>query len=107
MNAKDQKHPMQPIGWDKTGKVIRFKENKIVRMLLNAGPFDLNTLSGMNAQGMFDEGDYTQLMQLIGYSVSGYGELSTSPERIVRKADRIAGKIARQRKIVKQEKKND
>lgn len=98
MNTKDLEHPMQPIGWDETGKVIRFKENKIVRMLLDTGKLDLNDLAVMNARGMFGEGDYTQLMQLIGYSTSGYGELSTSPEELVAKADGIAEELYKQRK---------
>lgn len=98
MKTKDLKHPMQPIGWDETDKVIRFKANKIVRFLLDMGPFDLNKISMMNAQGMFHEDDYTQLMQLIGYSVSGYGDLSTSPKEIVTKADDIAAELSRKRR---------
>jgi hypothetical protein len=99
MNLKDLKHPMQPIGWDDTGKVIRFKKNKIVRLLLDTGKLDINDLAKMNAQGMFNEGDYTQLMQLIGYSVSGFGDLSTSPEELVEKADNIAAKLSQNLEI--------
>lgn len=98
MKTKDLKHPMQPIGWDDTGKVIRFKANKIVRMLLDTGKLDLNDLAVMNAQGMFNEDDYTHLMQLIGYSVSGYGDLSTSPEELVAKADEIADELVKEEK---------
>ena len=93
--CKDLKHPMQPIGFDGCSNkhsphgVIRFKPNAIVRFLLDAGPFDLNQISCMN----FSDEDYTQLMQLIGYSVSGYGDLSTSPKNLVRKADKKADKI--------------
>jgi len=98
MDTKDLKHPMQPIGWDETGKVIRFKANKIVQMLLDTHKLNLNDITLMNAGGHFNEGDYDQLMQLIGYSVSGYGDLNSSPETI-RKADRIADElvVARQR----------
>jgi len=67
-------------------------------MLLDAGPFDLNKISNMNARGIFNDDDYTQLMQLIGYSISGYGELSTSPEDIVEKADAIASKLVEEKK---------
>jgi len=95
MNTKDLKHPMQPIGWDETGKVIRFKENKIVSLILETSNLDLNKLCVMNARKMFNEGDYTQLMQLIGYSVSGFGDLSTSPKRLVNKADKIADKLSK------------
>lgn len=38
----------------------------------------------------FSEEDYTRLMQLIGYSISGYGELSTSPKDMIECADRSA-----------------
>lgn len=98
MNCKDLKHPMQPIGWDDTSEVIRFKSNKIVRMLLDTHKLNLNDIAVMNAQGMFHEDDYTQLMQLIGYSVSGFGDLSTSPEKTIREADKIAAELVRSRK---------
>lgn len=35
MEQVEPKHPMQPVVW--RGKVIRFKENAIVRYLLDAG----------------------------------------------------------------------
>jgi hypothetical protein len=90
--CEDLKHPMQPIGWEED--VIRFKKNAIVDFLLDAGPYDLNKICCMP----FSKEDYTQLMQLIGYSVSGYGELSTSPEELVSKADRIADKLSRMKR---------
>ncbi len=65
------KHPMQPIEKDENG-VIRFKENKIVRYLLDAGPFDMNQLAMLP----FSQEDREQFAQLIGYSVGGFGELS-------------------------------
>ena len=89
------KHPMQPVGFDGQSNenqpygVVRFKENKIVNFLLKAGPFDLNQISCME----FSQEDYTQLMQLIGYSTCGYGDLSTSPRRLVRRADAKGDKI--------------
>ena len=82
------KHPMQPIVWD--DDVIRFRENKAVSLLLETSKLDLNDLSLMHQKGMLGEGDYTQLMQLIGYSVCSYGSLSTSPPEVVKKADHIA-----------------
>lgn len=97
MKLKDLKHPMQPTGWDETGKVIRFKENKIVKLLLDTGKLDLNDISLMDLNGMFGEDDYTQLMQLIGYSVSGYGDLDSSPEDIVVKADEMAEMMSKRR----------
>lgn len=67
------KHPIQPI--EKTGGVARFKQNKIVSYLLEVGQRNgagLNELAGMP----FSQEDRTQLAQLIGYTLSGFSELS-------------------------------
>ena len=79
------KHPIQPIEVDAHG-VSRFKENKIVRFLLEAGPFDLNQLAYMN----FSREDREQFAQLIGYSVSGFGDLSYASKDVVATADLAA-----------------
>lgn len=92
MNTNGLRHPMQPIGFDDDG-VIRFKQNGIVRMLLDDGPYDLNQLSLMVERGELRAEDYTQLMQLIGYSVSGFGELSSSPLSLVEQADAQAAAL--------------
>ena len=65
------RHPLQPLGRDENG-VIRFKENKLVRFLLDAGPFDLNQIARMD----FSDEDREQFAQLIGYSHSGACGLS-------------------------------
>jgi hypothetical protein len=65
------RHPTQPSEKDEQG-VLRFKANAIVRFLLDAGPYDMNTLAMMP----FTDEDRRQFAQLIGYSVSGYGDLS-------------------------------
>lgn len=52
--------------------MIRFRQNKIVNFLLDAGPFDMNALAMME----FSAEDRMQFAQLIGYSISGYSELS-------------------------------
>jgi hypothetical protein len=52
--------------------VERFKENKIVSYLLDAGPIDMNALAIMR----FSNEDREQFAQLIGYSVCGFCELS-------------------------------
>lgn len=65
------RHADQPLEHDPEG-VERFKGNKIVRFLLDAGPFDLNQLSLMP----FAREDWVQFAQLIGYSACGWGELS-------------------------------
>ena len=65
------KHPILPVEADANG-TLRFKQNAIVRYLLDSGPFDLNHL----AQKDFPQEDYEQFAQLIGYSLSGFGDLS-------------------------------
>jgi hypothetical protein len=80
---------MQPVCW--SDDVVRFKQNAIVRFLLDAGPFDMNQLALMT----FSDEDREQFAQLIGYSVSGYGELSYVRDESVNKADRRAEKLIR------------
>ncbi len=80
-----QPHPMQPIVMA-TDKVIRFQANAIVRWLLDVGGMDMNTI----AQTSFAREDREQFAQLIGYSVSGYGELPYVRRAVLAKADRIA-----------------
>ena len=65
------KNPIQPLEKDSHG-VLRFKENKIVRYLLDNGGITLNDLATMD----FSQDDSEQFAQLIGYSLSGFGELS-------------------------------
>lgn len=84
---KRAKHPMQPIVKD--GKVARFKANPIVQYLLDAGPFDMNDLALMN----FKREDREQFAQLIGYSVSGAGDLSYMSDALIAKADAEVEKL--------------
>jgi hypothetical protein len=68
------RNPIQPLAKDALG-VLRFKENAIVRHLLDwARPhgMDLNKLACMD----FTQDDREQFAQLIGYSLSGFAELS-------------------------------
>lgn len=68
------KNPIQPIYETEEG-TLRFKENKIVHFLLNVArrlDVDMNELATMD----FSQDDRQQFAQLIGYSVSGFGELS-------------------------------
>lgn len=64
------KHPIQPLVDD--DGITRFRANRIVRFLLDAGPFDMNDL----AEKDFADDDRAQFAQLIGYSLSGFSELS-------------------------------
>lgn len=68
------KHPIQPLLKDEHG-TLRFKRNAIVDHLLHVGMnhgHDLNMIATMN----FTTEDRQQFAQLIGYSLSGYSELS-------------------------------
>lgn len=68
------KQPMQPVVRADDG-VLRFQQNKIVRALLS---FATPRGMGMNeiAMANFSAEDQMQFAQLIGYSLSGYGDLS-------------------------------
>jgi len=89
---KTPPHPMQPLVWD--DNVIRFKRNKIVEYLLDHGGIDLNKIQLLASEGLFSKADQRQFAQLIGYSVSGYGDLSYAEgHKSVRKADKAADKM--------------
>lgn len=92
--CKKQLEPLQTIVRQKGG-VYRFRENKIVSLLLRAGPFDMNKLACMD----FSDADHRQFAQLIGYSVSGYGGLSYAHRHeSVARADAIVEKMVRAKK---------
>ncbi len=90
-------HPMQPIIVDASG-TIRFQENKIVRFLLDNGIYDLNKLWIMfHNSKIFSLDDMEQFYQLIGYSVSGFGDISNFRDETISKADELASKLYKQR----------
>lgn len=68
-------HPNQPLERDGKG-VIRFKANPIVRFLLDSGGYDLNSLAIMSEHTDWTDDDWAQFAQLIGYSYTGWGDLS-------------------------------
>jgi hypothetical protein len=84
---------MQPVVVSKDG-VHRFKENKIVRFLLDAGPFDMNKLACMT----FPREDREQFAQLIGYSVSGFGELDYVSDDAYEAASKESKKLIKKKK---------
>lgn len=88
-----KKPVMQPIVIDDKG-IARFRENRIVRDTLKAAErvnFSLNTI----AVGRYDDWEREQFSQLIGYSVSGYGDLyPDSPS--VERADRIVEQMIKE-----------
>ena len=70
------RQPIQPLYKDEHG-LVRFKENKIVRQLL-----DFASSRGMSLNDIamrdYSQEDRVQFAQLIGYSLSGFGTLSLS-----------------------------
>lgn len=86
-----KKHPMQPIEKDADGNP-RFKANKLVEFLKTwAGKngMPLNELSIL----LFSQEDWDQFNQLIGYSVSGFGDTANVNPKLVKKADKRAAKL--------------
>jgi hypothetical protein len=49
----------------------RFIENKLVTWLIDQLPGGQNSISIESQSGKYDEADYDQILQLIGYSTSG------------------------------------
>lgn len=90
--SMSDKMPLQPIEYENDG-VIRFRRNRIVRWLLDAGPFDMNQIAMLPGITPQEE---AQFAALIGYSVSGWGDLSYvsegCPEELA-EADAIAAKL--------------
>jgi hypothetical protein len=87
----EPKNPMQPLYLDKHA-TIRFKANKIVDDLLNFASIyglDLNRIAGMD----YTQDDREQFHQLIGYSVSGFGELPGMSSESVAEADALAVRL--------------
>lgn len=99
--TSDFSHPRQPIGYAADG-VIRFKKNAIIDWMLEQGRlgarFDLNMIVSMFNTKIFPVEDLVQLDQLIGYSVSGFGDLSYIPEQEVSECDKIAEAILKEAK---------
>lgn len=73
------RQPVQPLTVTEHG-TTRFQENKIVRYMLDLctekGIFDLNDIGRLGCEGFFNQADQEQFAQLIGYSLSGFGELN-------------------------------
>jgi hypothetical protein len=89
-------HPLQPVYLDENG-TARFKSNAIVRFLLDAGPFDMNKLAEMP----FTDKEREHFAQLIGYSISGFGELSYVSDETYSAADKALTKLVKKSKAKK------
>lgn len=89
------RQPRQPIGFGEDG-AVRFKENAIVRLLLEESKrhgFGLNEIAGAVMTKKVPIGDAVQFWQLLGYSISGYGELSFVPKSEIEACDAIANMV--------------
>lgn len=82
------KNPIQPLYKDEHG-TIRFKQNAIVRLLLDTGKLSLNDLACIE----FSQDDREQFAQLIGYSLGGFAELSYVSNETYELADKEAAKL--------------
>lgn len=91
-----RKHPIQPVELDDRG-AARFRENKIVRFLLDAYTPGLNDLAIRFGKHTDDIEDYEHLMMLIGYSVSGFGDLDIN-RRTIAIADRMVERLVEKEK---------
>lgn len=84
--------------------VVRFKCNRIVRWMLDVlgtKGITLNTLALTFKTTGSDKDDYQQLMQLIGYSVSGYGDLSCRDRNVLDKARQMTMAFVKRGKPMK------
>lgn len=93
---KKAHHPMQPLEVDNEG-VIRFKRNAIIDRLFNERIISLNTIA------MWDvpTEDREQFWQLLGYSVSGYGDLSFVRKKTIQEADEKAWVLEQSKSVKK------
>jgi hypothetical protein len=89
--SRRRPQPMQPIIVE-DGKA-RFQKNAIVRWLLDMSAAGQRVdLQGI-ALTPFTVEDREQFLQLIGYTVTGFGECSYVRKASVDKADRIAARL--------------
>ncbi|AHK11173.1 hypothetical protein S14_61 [Shewanella sp. phage 1/4] len=90
------KHPLQTVYMDEHG-TNRFYENPLVSMLIDR--FEYEGLYGLNGLGLYyqvngiKEHHYEQITQLIGYSVEGFGMLSTTTDEVYYKAKNESDKL--------------
>ena len=86
--------PLQPIGWD-DHDVLRFRKNRLVEFLLDNGPFDMNDLVALPG---ITNAEHMQFAQLIGYSVSGAGDLSYFDDETISEMDALAEELIEKEK---------
>lgn len=89
------KHPTQPLHFDEkpergTCNPPRFKQNKIVRTLLDTGKLSISDVVSLYDNGLVSQEDLEQLYQLIGYDLSGFCELSFISDEAKDAAEKLA-----------------
>lgn len=91
----EPKHPVQPMYLAEDGR-YRFKANEIVVALMEAAKegrkLDLNMIATMN----FSREDRVQFAQLIGYSQSGFADLSYVSDRDYAKAQTMVRRLKKE-----------
>jgi len=87
--------PMQPIYLDERG-TPRFKDNAIVRRLLDEKVISLNDIAMWLDDVPVEDAE--QFWQLLGYSISGYGDLSFVRPETIAKADAKADTLLEEAK---------
>ena len=96
------KYKMQPIVIDKNG-TPRFAENRIISKLLEVAriaEYDLNCIHMDAQEGKFSIEEIEQFNQLIGYSVSGFGEISCHRGLTIKNADKKGRKATSRKEIM-------
>ncbi len=79
---ENESQGLQPIYLDEEGRA-RFRVNKIVRFLWDTKKYSAEELRLMP----FSEADWQQFNSLIGYSVTGFLEVSNPSERLENEID--------------------
>ena len=69
------KHPRQHAQLDSDGE-FRFVPNEIIQWLLQTGALSIDDLVARAYKGQFDVEDLRQIVQLAGYSLDNYFDLS-------------------------------
>ncbi len=89
--------PMQPIYLDEEG-TPRFKDNAIIRKLCDEKIISLNDIAMWLGDVDVPVEDAEQFWQLLGYSTSGYGDLSFVRPETVAVADEKAAVLLEEKK---------
>jgi len=94
--SKTPPFPVQPVVRDPEG-VVRFRVNRVVRAFMEAArdgkQLDLNAIASAHIAGQYTREELVQFAQLIGYSVSGWSDLSYVTDRDYAKAQRLVQRL--------------